>query len=317
MTFTAVRSTNAKELALGILTVAAGIASAYLWLGVISAGEFKQASFYSLPVIALFIFAVLFSLACAFIQSKLIRRSTAALALASNYILIPFNPGILWAVGASGLGAWYASEQIANEQAASNFFSARKILKSGLPVFFTSLAIVLAVFYFSVSGQGLSASLIPRSLFDAAIPLLREPLQQILPGFRADASVDQLLLAFVASQAGKELDVAKLPPAEKEALLRQGRQALTQQFGINLTGKEKSADVLYELANAQVAKLAGPFQKYLPVIAVVGFFLAIKTLTFPVYWLTLILVFLVVRLLVAINVLKEKTAIIEVSRIEF
>lgn len=307
---------SVKELTLGTATVVCGIGNAYLWKEVILAGEFRQASFYSLPVATLFLFAIFFSLAAAFITSRLARRLTAALCLASGYLLIPFNPGIVWAVAASTGGALYAAEAIASEKQASNFFSVSKILRRGLPVFFTGLAIMLAVFYFASIGRGSNAPFIPRAVFDAAMPILREPLQNILPGFRADASVDQLLLTFVASQAGKEVDIRQLQPAQKQELLRQGRKTLTQQFGINLTGREKAADVLYELANAQAAKLLGPFQKYIPIIAAVGFFLAIKTLTLPIYWLTLILVFLVVKLMVVIGILRENAETIQVKRLE-
>lgn len=305
-----------RELVLGGLTVAAGLLNVYLWKNFLLAGKFADASFYSLPVISLFAFAVLFSLSAAFIQEKWLRIVTAMASLAGGYIFIPFQPLIVSAGAATALAGWYASSQISREESTSNSFSAHKIFRSGLPMFFTAMALVLAVFYFTtISGQT-SAVLLPKAIFDAAIPLLTQPLQGILPGFRSDASVDELLLAFASRQLGEELDISRLPKAQKDELIRQGRQALSQQFGIKLAGEEKAGDILYDLTNAQVAKFLGPYQKYLPMLAALGFFIAIKAFSLPIYWITLILVWAVVKLLVSLKILHEKTETVQVTRIK-
>lgn len=304
-----------KELILGILTVAAGIANAYLWHGAVAAGALKNTAFYSLPVIALFLFAILFSFSAIFMPKRLTRTATAIGALGTGYLFVPYSATILSAAAVSALGGWYATQTIANEAAASNYFSTRKILRGGLPVFFTSVSLMLAVFYFSfVSGEATHA-LLPKAIFDAAIPLLQQPLQGILPGFRSDASVDELLLAFAAQQLNTTIDVRTLPPAERNRLVHQGREVLAQQFGITLSGSEKSSDVLYEVTNAQIAKFIGPYRAYLPFLAAVGFFITIKTFTLPVYWVTLILVFLVVKLLIATHILKKEKIMVEVEKI--
>ena len=306
---------NAKEITLGILTIAAGVLNAYLWRGVLFAGEFQNAAFYSLPVLSLFAFAILFSLSSAFIRERIVRTATAVLALASGFLLVPYQPVMLSGAVLAAAGGWYGAEQIANEYSASNFFSVRKILRGGLPVFFTAVALVLAVFYLASIG-GNDQAFLPKALFDAIVPLIEQPLQGILPGFRSAAAVDDLVLALAAQQLGGGLDPGTLPGAERDALLRQGRQALGEQLGIPLSGKEKATDILYEATNVQVAKFLGPYQRYLPFLAAAGFFLAIKTFTLPVYWITLILFALMIKLLVAVGFLTEKTKTVEVTRIE-
>ncbi len=302
-----------KELILSVLTVAAGLANAYLWRGLLFAGEFKDAAFYSLPVVALFLFAILFALSSAFIRQRWLRNVTAALSLGVGYLFSPYSSFILGGLGLSMLGGWYAASVISAEERASSKFSVRKILRGGLPVFFTSVALLLAILYFS-SIRGEQRALFPRSLFDAAIPFLEQPLQAILPGFRRTASVDELLLALTAQQLGETIDVSGFPPASREALLEQGRKTLSVEFGVNLTGKEKMTDVLYRVTNSQIAKFLGPYQSYLPIIAAAGFFVAVKALTLPVYWITLILVFGVVKLLVATGLLKQRTETIQVTK---
>lgn len=304
-----------KQLALGLLTIAAGLLHAYLWKGALFGDEFAKAAFYSIPIAALFVFATLFAMASLFISSSRLRVATAVLATAPSSLFMPFQSALIPIAIIALLGAWYASNQIAREYAAANYFSVRKILASGLPVFFTAVALLLATLYYAASSNTKGGALLPRSIFNTVLPLLESPLQGILPGFRADASVDQLILTVAAAQSNGEIIPAKLPPAARAELLRQGRKALGDQLGVAIVGGEKSADVLYRAANAQADKFAGPYKRYLPVLSAFGFFLAVKTFTLPVYWVTLLLVFGAVRLLKAAGALSEETKTIQVRRL--
>ncbi|MDP3727158.1 MAG: hypothetical protein Q8R35_00790, partial [bacterium] len=151
---------RAKEITFGVVTVAAGITNAYLWREALSAGDFREAAFYSLPVAALFLFAVLFSLSSAFIRDRITRTATAILGLASGFLLVPFQPVVFSGAVLSARGGWYAAGQIANEVEVSTSFGVRKILRGGLPIFFTAVALALAVFYFSLIGGRSDQSLL-------------------------------------------------------------------------------------------------------------------------------------------------------------
>lgn len=307
---------NNKEVSLCILTVTAGIANAYLWRGVIGAGSFEGAVFYSLPVVALFSFAILFALSSAFIRNRLTRSITAVLALASGYLLIPYSPAVPYAAGLTALGGWYAAESIANEEAASNSFSVRKIFRGGMPIFFTGVALVLSVMYLDGLVGKPFDTLIPRQLFDAIIPVVSGALEGQLPGFRSEATVDEYLRQRTAEQFGGIGRFLEFLPRVRNQLIRQERESLGRQLGLELTGQERLGDLLYQLVNVQINRLLAPYAQYVPFIAAAGFFVAVKTLTLPVYWFTLILVWGVVRLLVAANVLVEKTETVQVKRIE-
>lgn len=309
-------SPSNKELILGILVVAAGALNAYLWHKAIFTDEFKNTAFYSWPVISLLVFAVLFSMSCAFIHDRWARRSTAVIALTLNYLFIPYSSSVLLAAAVTALIGWYASGEISKEAATSNYFGARKILKNGLPVFFTALAFVLAVFYFSFTSAKTSQSIFPRYLFDITIPALDSQIQKILPGFSPNSSADQLILVFASRQLGDKLDVSELPPAEREKLLNDSRKALSRELGFEISGQEKGSDILFQAANAQVEKFAGPYREYLPLLAAFGFFLAVKTFTLPMYWIALILFAGIVKLLLAVRILKKEAAIITIEKIK-
>ncbi len=307
-------SISGKEIILGALAVASGLVNAYLWKGAVLTSGFANATFYSLPVIALVAAAIFFSLSAIFIRSARIRSLAAVLSLAPGFLLIPYSATLLAPVALTSLGAWYATREIAQETASGSFHS-RKILRGGLPLFLTSFALMVTVFYFSSVSSAGGSIFLPKALFDAVIPLLEKPLQGILPGFRSEASVDELLLAFASRQLGGELDPSGLPKEERDELLSQSRETLSQQFGITLTGNEKAGDLLYRLTNAQVAKFLGPWRQYMPFLAAAGFFIAIKTFTLPVYWLALILMAGVVKLLLAIGVIKAETETVQVTKL--
>ena len=304
-----------KEIILAILTITAGILNAFLWHDFIASGSFGRAALYSLPVIATFAFAILFALSAIFIREKLMRSAAAILATALGYLFVPYTSWVVIMTAASALAAWYACEAIANEYQASHSFSVRKTLRGGLPMFLTAAVLLLTMFYFSSAANQTGNVLLPKTFFNAAIPLLEKPIQGIIPGFRSGVSVDELIRAFASKQSGGKIDISELPQAQQEEFIREGRRVLGEQLGIPLTGKERSEDVLYEAANAQAEKLAGPYRQYLPLLGAVGFFLAAKTLTLPIYWITLLLVFLVVKLLVTMGILKKEITTIEVERI--
>lgn len=308
-------SFGGKEAVLAALTIGVGIVNAHLWKGVLFAGEFKDATFYSGPVLALFAFAILFSLSSAFITRPVLRTVSAMIALAGGYLLVPATTVAASAAGASAIAGWYASDAIAGEYRTSNAFSVRKIFRGGLPVFFTAAALTLAVFYLTAVSGAATHTILPKALFDAAIPLIEQPLQNFLPGFRRDATVDELLLAFAAWRAGPGADIQGLSEAEHAQFLAESRGALAQELGIELTGEERGGDLIYRVANTQIEKLAGPYRGYLPFLAAAGFFIAIKALTFPIYWISLILLFAVVKLMLKAGLLTEKVETIEVVRV--
>ncbi|MFY9462127.1 MAG: hypothetical protein WAP51_02910, partial [Candidatus Sungiibacteriota bacterium] len=194
-------------------------------------------------------------------------------------------------------------------------FNLSKILRQGLPLFFTTLAFVVSVFYFSSIALEKNQTILPRSVFELSLPLLQNTLQDLIPGFRAAATVDELLLEAAKSQLGAEVDISKVPKSQLEKLLVESRQSLSQGFGIKITGKEKAADLIYELANQKIEDFAGPYKRYLPYLTAFGFFLAVKVLTLPLYFITLGLLWLAVQLLLFLRVLKKEIVTIQVEKV--
>lgn len=303
-----------KELVIAVLTVLAGLVNAYLWKGVILSGTFHEVWFYSLPVAALLAFTLFFALAAAFIQQALIRNSAAVLSLATSYLLVPYNPAVLPPLAITALGAWFAAGQISKESQTANHFSSRRILKSGTPIFFTVLALVFTFFYYtSILGEE-EHVFIPRQVFEIIVPYLEQPLGNVLPGLEAGTAVDDILLSIVA-QGTDASDLSQMPKEERDKLIREARRALESQLGITVSGREKGSDIFYQVTNAQIERFLGPFKKYIPLIAAAGFFIAVRAFAIPIYWITLLLMPVVVRFLTIIGFLKEQNETIQIVRI--
>lgn len=324
------RATN-KEFTLAALAVAAGVLNAYLWQRTFFAGLAGSTSFYSLPVAMLLVAALLFACSAAFIHTRPLRILTSFLAVSIGYLFVPPEPTVFIALGIAALGGVYAASQIVREEREAVSFSIRKIFRSGLPMYFTVTALMLSVFYFSSFRARPGEFLVPRTMFDAVIQLMRRfsggvalpasapgsPIAPIFSGIvsitmNPEITINELILEQARAQPG----FASLSASEREELLRQGRMVLAEQFGITLTGNEKMGDILFRTTNTQLERFVGPYRDYLPFIAALGFFIAVKAVTLPIYWATLLLIFLVVKLLTNAGVLKKTSATISVERLE-
>ena len=320
-----------KEFLLAVLTVAAGAANAWLWQRTFFAGLAGSTSFYSLPVAALLLAALLFACSAAFIRTRPLRILTSFLAVSIGYLLVPPEPTVFIALGLAAAGGMYAAGQIQREEQEAVSFSIRRIFRSGLPMYFTVTALMLAVFYFSSFRAHPGEYLVPRTAFDAVIQLMRRfsgaaalpvstsgnPVAPILSGIvsitmNPEMTINDLILGQAKTQPG----FAALSAAQREELLRQGRAVLSKQFGITLTGNERMADILYRTTNTQIERFVGPYRDYLPFIAALGFFIAVKAVTLPLYWATLLLIFLVVKLLTSAGVLRKTTTTVSVERLQ-
>lgn len=298
--------------------IVSGVANGYLWSGVFAAGSFGNYYIFSLPIIGLIAFAICFSLASIFIERRVMLYPAALVTVVAQYFFIKSTGVALGGLGVTLLLYLFAISQIKNEVAISLSFSLRKYLRSGLPIFFTALALMFSVFYFTLflhSADDYISSLVPKGLFATSLSILQNPIQGLIPGFNPNLTIDEILLSALQSQADGKTNIGALSPQEKTMLLRQGYDQIKQQFGIRVTGKEKGIDVLYRLANQKIGEFAGPYKRYIPYVAAFGVFLTVKILAWPLYWTTILLSFILVKALIAVKFLKREKTQIEVERL--
>ncbi|MDP2668321.1 MAG: hypothetical protein Q8P07_00585 [bacterium] len=179
---------------------------------------------------------------------------------------------------------FYAVRIKEQEEKASLKILLKRTVGQSLKVFFTALALFLAFIYFGAVSRNPDPAklLLPESIFTASLNLLEGPLQSTIPGFRADAAVGELF-----------------GPQELEALV--------QQFGVRITGKEKISSVLYAISLARIKSYVGGYVEYIPFIAGLSYFLLLKTISAVFYYAALMLIFVILKILLAAGLVKKIT----------
>lgn len=308
----------AKEIALSILLVVVGIVVAFLWRDIFADGSFGNYFVLSLPILAVLAYATLFGFTAMFIRNVWLAYGAVLAPVLASYFLLESSNITLGALAFALAIQAFAVYQIRYEAQNAVAFSLRKFLRSGLPIFFTGLALTFSVFYLNLAkfqSDDYLGALAPKGVFEKSLSLFGGQLNAIAPGLDPNMTIDEILFSLAKQESGGEIDPTKLTAAQKNLLLKEGYNQLYKQFGIRITGKEKGADLIYDLANQKLGEFAGPYKEYIPFVSVFGVFLTVKFLTLPLYWTTIFLCFILVRALIAVGFLKREKVQIEVERL--
>lgn len=307
-----------------MLAVLSSIAVFWVWnarIAMILSGGIGVYTAVILPVFGLCVSAALFLLSMLFIRDPRIAYTTAIIAAGAPYSLLSANSVVLGTFLLSIFLILFSVRRIRNEYELSVGFSVSKIVKEGLPLYFTVVSLVISVFYLHTVGQRNAIdALIPRPALDYTFrwltknPAIFESFG--VPVINPDMTIDGVLRDFIGQELAGQGERNKIPELELSRLIGEQRNVLAKQYGISLKGSEKVGDVLYQAAQEYTARLAGPYQKYLPFAAAAAFFFAFKTLTLPLYYVTLFLTYILIKLLLYGNILKRESEKIEVERIK-
>lgn len=217
--------------------------------------------------------------------------------------------GVLLAAMLSIL-SWF---QIRRSEEVTMSFSVVKGLRSGLPLFFTSLALLGSLFFYEEQKKQDIVEFIPRQAFNIFFPYFAGALGQGEATASPDDTIDELIARLVVEEAGTALGTNSVPPSYLEAFVRAQREAFSKQFGIELRGDEKVGDVFYLVANKKANEIAGPYIDYLPIAFSVGIFFALKALSLPISWLAIAISSLIVWIMRKSGILQEVTQSVTIT----
>ena len=311
-----VNRVSIKELVFAFATIITGLANGYFWREFIYSENYADIALLSLPVASMFVFAVFFALLSLFSKNSHIIFTTAALSFSGGLFLIDGHKTVIIGSVVGMAGAIFAAYKIQNDVKDSLTFNLSKSLRRGLPFFFTAFALIISLTYFSSIIIG-ERAFIPRPVFEVSTGILQNYLGGLIPGFRPDATIDEVLIDVIAKELKGQLDINKIPKSQLKKLLDEQKTALGGKIGIKISGEEKTTELLYNLANQKLEELFGQYKIYLPYLSAVGFFLAIKALTWPLYFVSLILIYLAVKLLLITGVLKKESATMPTEKLTF
>lgn len=314
---------NFKEIILAVCAAALGLYVFSVWrqsVPLIVAGEFRHYQNFLPPFLGLILAGTLFSLAGIFIRHRWLSYGTAILSTVPALFLNSSSSWILAGFLFTILLVLFAAYRIRQEKNLSLGFSLTKTLKSGLPLYFTAATLIVSLFYFSYAkgdeNRAIS-SLLPRSTSGVLLKILSRQVQNtfgVPVEFKSTDTVDDVIVKFLESQEGG-LSLKKISPRELESLVAFQRRQFSEKFSLKLKGDEELQDVVYNLMVAKLKDLVGPYQLYVPVFSALAFFTALKALTIPVYFLSLLIAFLLIKIAVFAKILKKEKEQIEVEKL--
>lgn len=304
-----------KELIIIILVVASGVLNAYLWQRLIFAGTYSDFWLFVLPLSALFLFAILFSLLALLSQNTFAGFLAVLASFVGSFFFVKASSAVLLGLLLSVTASLWAFRAVQLELKSGSIFRLSKILRSGLPLFFTAVSLLISVFYFASLTETDTTAVLPRAIFDLSLPYTEGALQGLLPGFKSTLSIEELILKTVESQLANEgVDISSLPREQIEKLLKSQRSALERTLGMPLAEDGNVADLLYDLTNRRVQDLLGSYKSYVPYISAIGLFFTIKVLSIPLYLISLGFVWVLLQLLLAIGVIRWETVNVSIER---
>ncbi len=304
-------------------TAAAGVFAFWLWketVPVLAAGILQNYGQFLAPTAALLAAASFFALGAILIDTRWLLYGAGGAAVGIPLLLSRASASAAALFGASALLVVFAGRRIRKDHVLSLGFSTSKILKAGLPLFFTASSIVVSLFYFqTLEDQNKAASaILPRPVTDLMIRVLSGPIREStgLPEISPDQTIDELLTLSIRARLQSE-GVSLDSDAEKglTQLLAHQRDQLGKQYGVRLEGDEHLGEVLNRAIIARLQDLLGPYVEYLPAISALAFFFAFKAFTFPLYFLSVASTAGLIRLLRWVKIVTSRKQEIEVERL--
>lgn len=174
------------------------------------------------------------------------------------------------------------------------------LVREGLPVILTFLSLLVATAYFiqtAMSPPPTVETLLPRTIFNRIIRNTGPAIwNHILPGFDASLTIDEYITSRLEA-AG--VAIKELPEHERMLVLTEARAQVFGDVAYPLTGSERIDSVLYDVVVARSNSYVDPYRELLPVGLALAFFLFLRTIAFPYGWLLTLVVWGIIRLLIA------------------
>lgn len=312
-----------KEFALCVLSAASNISAFWAWRQVIApalAGEFWNYRQFILPASLLIVGAVCFSLA-----GLLVRNQALLVLWTIIAVLVPYFfalPITLLTVSVMILHLFFslaAFSLIRKKVVVSLEYRVSRFLRGGLSLYLTMASLLISLFYFNqVDERKVFSLFLPRPVFDFTIRSFSGTLHTLtgFPRIAPEQTVDEVLEKMLRDQlASQGISFDAVGKEELNRLLNMQRAEFMKNFETQLGGHEKIGTVFYAAVSDRIKNILGPYQRYLHLGSAIVFFLTFKTMTVPLYFISVFLTFLLIKLLIFANVIRKEKESVEVERL--
>ena len=287
---------------------------------IIATGRMSEWSEFIPPVLSLIAASAFFGLCGLFLTNPWVRILSLTAGAVIPYIFLPAWNGILLVLSGSILLSLLAAHRIRQEYTLSLGFSTSKVMRAGLPLYFTVSALILSLYYFvEVRDEDIVPTLLPKPIVDAAIPLFSR-IGQTTPEetpVRPDMTVDEFLTLLVRQQLrASGVDEKRVNETEIARMAALERDQIAQRFRVKIAGSDTISDALRNTVIKRAEELLGPWRAYIPYAAAVAVFFAFKTLSLGMYLLALPVAFLLIKLMARATIIISEKQVIEVTRLK-
>lgn len=170
-----------------------------------------------------------------------------------------------------------------------------RLVRRGLPIFFTGFALALAIFYnASPLGGVFERPQIPKTIFEIALTPIEYMARAGLPGFDKNMNVGD-----IEKLTSRELPgLFNIPPAVLSGFTRDFFAGVSEEV------KSKNlAQFLTETTNSQLDSMLQPYKQFLPIVFLFGLFLVFKAISVPLMWLSILISWILIKALLRFKVL--------------
>ncbi|MBI3630937.1 MAG: hypothetical protein HY221_01195 [Candidatus Sungbacteria bacterium] len=310
-----------------MLAAGSSVAVFYLWEVVtipeVISSNFQHYLSFLIPLVCLAASSSLFALAGMFVRDRRIAYCAAVVGAGVPYFFARPSLPTLAVLAISLICIVFAVHKIRQEFLLSVGFSVSKTVKSGLALYFTVASLTLTLFYVhALNDKSALSALLPQPAFDFTLQyFFNSPFARSLTGLpqvRQDITANEFLDVLISQQLKSQgLESVNVPASERTHLREVERRQIARQYGITLKGNERMLNVFYDVVAQRAVDLLGPYRRYLPLLSGIAFFFAFKALTVAAYLISLLIIFLLIRIFLFVKILRRTTEHIQVERITF
>ncbi|QQG45316.1 MAG: hypothetical protein HYW89_00020 [Candidatus Sungiibacteriota bacterium] len=315
------KTINPKELTLAAVLAVLSIVTFWYWSFAIAdfvEKDFKVTSAQVTPLFFLVLTAAIFGLSAIFIKNSRLLYTGATVATLAPFFFVRATGGVLAVLVLALFLMVIAIRRTQKEFALSLGFSLSKIIRSGIPIYFTLASLIVSTYYFSnLNEERALASFLPKPALEFTVKLLAGSLKSItgIP-LRAEATVDEVLTELVKKGLEEQgLSFSRITPEVLRQAVTKERETFAAQYKIKLQGDEKIIDVLQSTARERIQGLLGPASYYLPALSTLTFFFAFKALTLPLYFIALLAAWILLKLMIIGKILKSEKQEVAIERL--
>lgn len=236
--------------------------------------------------LAFLAFAISVGLSFFLLASRRLAIATYAIDALIAFPLFGWRGIEIFAILAFFTATFFAYRSVRRELENSISFRCSRLLRAGLPIFFTGLAFTLALFYnTSPAGRISEVPQLSRGFVSIVLIPAEYSIKTFVPEFRRDMKISEVITLNVRGLAGSEV--------------RSYFAGLPEQV------QTKTATEFFQtLINDQLRATVITHRQFLPFIYLISLFFVFRAFAMPIMWLAIVTGWITIKIMLALGILE-------------